>query len=82
MKTIMAVLMLLISTSVLAVKPDCGTNWVPACDNPSGKTPPGLVAGDSQETTDKIAYSVPEPSTLSLLGLGVVALVVSRKRKI
>jgi PEP-CTERM motif len=80
MKTIMAILMLLISASALADKPDCVTRWVPACEH----SPPGLTKDTQGIAVDTV--SVPEPSILTLIGLGVAALgltrVVARKRKV
>jgi hypothetical protein len=77
MKTIMAVLMLLVSTSLLAAKPVCyeGSTF-PACVN-ANVTPPGLGPG----LTENNVHSVPEPGTLALLGLGMAGLVVARTRK-
>ena len=70
MKTIMAVLLLLVSTSLLADKPDCNLNPnFPSCEH----NPPGLTGGS--------VAAVPEPSTLALIGLGAAGLVVRRKRK-
>ena len=69
MKTIMAVLLLLVSTSLLA-KPDCNQNPnFPACEH----NPKGLTGGS--------IAAVPEPGSLALIGLGVAGLVVARKRK-
>jgi hypothetical protein len=77
MKTIMAVLMLLISTSVLADRPVCpqGSTF-PACVNanaPSPPSPPGL--------TETNVHLVPEPGTLALVGLGLIAVWVRVARK-
>ena len=70
MKTVLAVFLLLVSTSLLAVKPDCIQNPdFPACK----QNPPGLLKGNM--------VSVPEPGTLVLLGLGLAGLVVARKYK-
>ena len=78
MKTIMAVLMLLISTSLLARPSDCVSNPdFPAC-KVNSQDHIGGVQGLTQH-----AVSIPEPSTLSLIGLGLAAtaLVRARKRK-
>jgi hypothetical protein len=65
MKTIMAVFLMLVSTSLLADRPEC--SYTPgAC---SGGVPSGKIA------------AVPEPGTLALIGLGAAGLVVARKRK-
>jgi hypothetical protein len=70
MKTIMAVLLLLVSTALLADKPDCNLNPnFSACKN----NPPGLTGGS--------VAAVPEPSTLALIGLGAAGLIVGRRRK-
>jgi hypothetical protein len=65
MKTIMAVLLLLVSTSLLADKPtECNANAnFHACDNFQARN------------------AVPEPGSLALIGLGIAGLVVARRRK-
>jgi hypothetical protein len=80
MKTIMALLMLLISTPLFADKPVCydGSTF-PACEH----VPPGLQLNPGPtENNDQLA---PVPSTVILLGvgvLGIAGLAVARKRKI
>jgi hypothetical protein len=70
MKTIMTVLLMLVSTTLLADKPDCYQNPdFPACKN----NPPGLTGG-------RIA-AVPEPGTLALIGMGAAGFVLARRRK-
>jgi len=70
MKTLIAVLLLLVSSSLLAAKPDCFQNPdFPACRN----NPPGLTGGN--------IASVPEPGTLTLIGLGMAGLVAAKRRK-
>lgn len=65
MKTIMAVFLLLVSTSLLADRPEC--SYTPGgC---AGGIPSGKVA------------AVPEPGTLALIGLGAAGFVVARRRK-
>jgi hypothetical protein len=68
MKTIIAVFLLLVSTSLMADRPLCS-------QTPGGcvGNPPGLAKG-------KIA-AVPEPGPLALTGLGVAGLIVARRRK-
>jgi hypothetical protein len=68
MKTIMAVSLLLVSTSLLAEKPTgCNTNAnVHACDNFQARN---------------AVNAVPEPGSLVLIGLGIAGLVVARRRK-
>ena len=74
MKTIMAVLMLLVSTSLLA---DPNSN---ALDNANCHA--SFKDCQTENGVDKV--SVPEPSTLALMGLGLAAitLVSAKKRKI
>ena len=75
MKTILAVLLLLISTSLLAKAKPCNPNAnFHACE---GHTRGNNLYGP---TGGNIA-AVPEPGTLALLGLGMAGLVVARKRK-
>jgi len=71
MKTIMAIFLLLISTSVLADRPEC-TKIPGSCKdwNPS----------DTRANTAAVA-AVPEPGTLALIGLGLAGLVIARRRK-
>ena len=71
MKTIMVVLLLIMSPSLLADRPDCSFN-PRDCRNgiPSGR----IVSGDK-------IVAVPEPGTLALMGLGAAGLVVARRRK-
>jgi hypothetical protein len=82
MKTMMAVIMLVMSTSVLADKPVCyeGSTF-PACVN-ANQTPEGLAAN----LTENNVHSVPEPSTLALIGVGAAAFgiagVIRRKGRI
>jgi len=70
MKTFMAVLLLLAASSLLAAQPDCLQNPnFPACKS----SPRGLSGGN--------IASVPEPGTLTLLGLGMAGLLVAKRRK-
>jgi hypothetical protein len=69
-KTTMAAVLLLVSTSVLAEKPDCFQDPdFPACKN----NPPGL--------TKSVIASVPEPVPLVLVGVGIAGLVIARRIK-
>ena len=72
MKTIMAVFLLLVSTSLLADRRDCTFGEPGDCryDNPSA------TRGHRGNAT-----AVPEPGSLALIGLGVAGLVVARRRK-
>ena len=68
MKTIMAVFLLLVSTSLLAEKPtEC---------NPNANYHAPVSCGYVQESN-----AVPEPGSLALIGLGIAGLVVARRRK-
>ena len=77
MKTIMAVFLLLVSTSLLAVgwgQPDCASS-----DNPRS-----CGGGNNQSATrghNGNVTAVPEPGTLALIGLGAAGLVIARRRK-
>jgi hypothetical protein len=71
MKTVIAVFLLMSSTSLLAARPDC--SYDPGgCRNgvPSGR----IVLGDE-------VVSVPEPGMLALIGMSMAGLVVARRRK-
>ena len=65
MKTIMAVFLLLVSTSALADRPECSYT-------------PGACAGGVPSNRNA---QVPETGTLALLGLGVAGLAVWRRQK-
>ncbi len=68
MKTIMALFLLLVSTSLLADRPDCSRT-------------PGNCRYDNPSLTRAQATAVPEPGSLALIGMGVAGLVVARRRK-
>ena len=71
MKTILALSLLMISTSPLADRPDCSL------------TPGdcrGGVPSDRSNAGGNFA-AIPEPGTLALIGMGVAGLVVARRRK-
>jgi hypothetical protein len=68
MKTIMAGLLLLVSTTLLADRPLCSQTPGGCAGNP-----PGLAKGN--------IAAVPEPGSLALIGLGVAGLIVARRRK-
>ena len=73
MKTIVAFVMLLVSTSVLAVPPQTG-QVERVCENSNNHA---SFCRESIETN----VSVPEPGTLTLIGLGMLGLAVARIRK-
>ncbi len=68
MKTIMAVFLLLLSTSVLAKQPECARINPQTCSQGRGPGPNEFA-------------TVPVPGTLALMGLGVAGLVVVLKRR-
>jgi len=68
MKNIMAVFLLLVSTSVLAGKPT-------GC-NPNANDHSPVSCGYARESN-----AIPEPGSLALIGLGIAGLVVARRRK-
>jgi hypothetical protein len=68
MKIIMAALLLLVSTSLLADRPPCSLTPGGCVGNP-----PGLGQGN--------VAAVPEPGSLALTGLGIAGLLVARRRK-
>jgi len=77
MKTIMAVLLLLVSTSLLAVgKPE----GVPVIDCRGQSCREEMQVLPQAVQINPV--SVPEPSILALIGLGIAGLAVARKRKI
>ena len=65
MKTLVAGFLLLFSTSLLADRPECSYT-------------PGACAGGVPSNRNA---SIPEPSTLAILGLGIAGLLVRRRRK-
>jgi hypothetical protein len=68
MKMILATALLLLSASVLADNQECNSKSVAQC----GDAPPGQI---------KQFATVPSPGTLALVSLGVVGLVIARKKK-
>ena len=69
MKTIMAVFLLLISTSLLAEGNECAFSGDPSS------------CGDVMSNRGGNIAAVPEPGALALIALGLAGLVVARKRK-
>ncbi|HBE92967.1 MAG TPA: hypothetical protein DDW55_10715 [Gammaproteobacteria bacterium] len=74
MKTIMALFLLMISTSLLADRPPCSLD-PGACKGGIPSATRGHRGNGGNVT------AVPEPGSLALIGLGVAGLVVARKRK-
>ena len=75
MKTVMTVFLLLVSTPLLAERPEC--SYTPgAC---AGGVPSNKNLFVPSPST--LAASILEPSTLALLGLGVAGLAIGRRRK-
>lgn len=68
MKTIMALFLLLLPVSALAVQPECAATKPPTCSQ--GKGP----------EFNEFA-TVPEPGTFALMGLGLTGLVIALKRR-
>ena len=73
MKSLLVVVLLLLSNASLAVPPDCVNKWVPACDN----NPQWI----SMNNDVREVAAVPEPGMLALLGIGLSGLLVARRRK-
>jgi hypothetical protein len=84
MKTIMAFVMLLVSTSVLASSQNANQNAIDHANNNALVNANCNSALVNTDCSARTAYSVPEPSTLALMGLGLAAisLVSAKKRKI
>jgi len=68
MKTTIAVLLLLTSTSLLADRPECSLE------------PRGCVGNPPGNANGRIA-DVPEPGSIALIGLGLAGLIAARRQK-